>query len=327
MSSNRSSHQKFNCLAIASPSFSKNKILVEEVRHLADRLIINSSGERLGEEQLSEFLKSSNADAVIIGTDSLTAKVIESAKGLRAVGKYGVGLERVDTDALRSKGIFFGYCAGVNRRSVSELILGFILGHQRNIFKSINRMQNGIWDKNGGSQLSEKTVGIVGFGNIGTDLANLLQPFGCKIIAHDVLDKSEKLKQFNGEQLSYRDLLQKADVISFSVPGDDSTKHMFGNNELTLVKPSALVINTARGSVVDFDSISSAVRTNRISGYASDVFPLEPLNSNDYKVEDGFYFTPHIGGNAAEAILQMGRAAIESLREFLASQDNPHVRR
>lgn len=311
--------KQFDCLAIASPSFCRDEALVSEAGSLARRLVTNSTGERLGEADLIRFLKESRADALIIGTDSLTASVLDSAPHLKAIGKYGVGLDRVDLEAIKRKGIFFGYQSGVNKRSVSELTLCFMLGHQRNIFRSITRMQNAEWTKDGGSQLSATTVGIIGFGHIGTDLAEILRPFQCKLLVHDILDKSKEASKFGALQVSYEDVIKNSDILTFHVPGGAATHHMFGEREIKMSKPSALVINTARGSVIDFDATAAAIRERRLGGFASDVFPKEPLLSSHFKVKDGFYFTPHIGGNATEAVLAMGRAAIDGLKHYLNS--------
>ncbi len=308
--------KKFRCLVIPSPSFSKHPVLVKETEPLAEKIILNSEGKRFDEAELLKFLSQNNADAAIIGTDPLTAAVVEKLTHLKAIGKYGVGKDNVDVAALKSKGIHFGWEGGVNKRSVSELSLGFMLGHQRNIFRSINRMQYGEWTKNGGFQLSEKTVGIVGFGHIGTDLAALLKPFSCKIVIHDILDKSRECTQHQAHQVTYDELLKTADIISFHVPGGPTTKNMFSQKEISKSKPSTLVINTARGSIINFDDVTRAVNSHQLGGYASDVFPVEPLNSTEFTVEKGFYFTPHIGGNADEAILNMGRAAIRGLMEY-----------
>lgn len=308
----------FNCLAIASPSFCRDQTLINEAKALTKKLVTNQTGERLGEAELTRFLKETGADGLIIGTDSLTAGVINAAPNLKAIGKYGVGLDRVDLDAVKARGIHFGYQAGVNKRSVSELTLCFMLGHQRNIFRSVNRMENAQWTKDGGSQLSGSTIGIIGFGNIGTDLADVLKPFNCKLLVHDILDKSKEAAKLGAQQVTYDEVLKNSDILTFHVPGNPSTHHMFGEKEILLTKPSALIINTARGSVIDFEAAAMAVRNNRLAGYASDVFPKEPLLSSDFKIEEGFYFTPHIGGNAAEAVLAMGRAAIDSLKQYLS---------
>ena len=306
----------FECLVIPSPSFSKHKTLVNEASVLAKKIILNDTGVRYDEGALLALLNNSNADAAIIGTDPLSANVISSLNHLKAIGKYGVGCDNVDVSALKSKGIHFGWEGGVNRRSVSELVLGFMLGHQRNIFRSIDRMGRGSWQKNGGVQLSEKTIGIVGFGFIGTDVAKLLQPFGCKLLVHDILDKSKECRELNAEQVSYEALLRSSDIVTFHVPGGTGTKEMFSAREVALVQNHALIINTARGSIVEFRDVTEAVKKSQIGAYASDVFPVEPLISTDYSIESGFYFSPHIGGNADEAILAMGRAAIRGLKDF-----------
>ena len=306
----------FDCLAVPSPSFSKHKVLVAEAKTLAKRLVTNDAGMKFDETTLAKFLNDAKADAAIIGTDPLSAKVISTLTHLKAIGKYGVGCDNVDIPALKAKGIHFGWEGGVNRRSVSELALGFMLGHQRNIFRSIDRMQNASWQKDGGVQLSEKTVGIVGFGFIGTDLAKLLKPFGCEILVHDILDKTSNCRDIGAKQVAYDDLISRADIVSFHVPGGAATREMFGTKEISKAKRNLLVINTARGQIIDFDAVTKAVMDRKIAGYASDVFPDEPLSSSNFKIESGFYFTPHIGGNADEAVLAMGRVAIKGLRDF-----------
>jgi phosphoglycerate dehydrogenase-like enzyme len=306
----------FDCLAISSPSFSQHSLLVSEASALANRVVTNTLGTKFDETALAQFLNDAKADAAIIGTDPLSATVISSLQHLKAIGKYGVGCDNVDVPELKRKGIHFGWAGGVNRRSVSELALGFMLGHQRNIFRSVDRMQRGVWQKQGGVQLSEKTIGIVGFGYIGTDLAALLRPFGCQILVHDILDKREDCRKFSATQVPFDELLTRSDVITLHVPGGPATRGLIGKNELARVKANLLLINTARGEIVDFAITQSAVKNHQIAGYASDVFPAEPLLSNDFSIENGFYFTPHIGGNAQEAVLAMGRAAIEGLRSF-----------
>jgi len=311
------SSKLFDCIAISSVSFCKNALLVAEARKLAKRVILNDAGQRFDETGMINFIKDLNADAVIIGVDPCSAKVIDAAKNLKAIGKYGVGCDNVDLEYLKQKGIYFAWQGGVNRRSVSELALGFMLGHQRNIFRGIDRMQHASWQKDGGRQLSEKTIGIIGFGFIGTDLAKLLAPFNCKILIHDILDKTNECQALNARQVAYEELLKKSDIISFHVPGGAATKHMFSDAQIKITKPGALIVNTARGSIIDFKATSNAVRLGFLSGYASDVFPEEPFLSKDYPVEAGFYFTPHIGGNAQEAILSMGLSAVDGLRAYL----------
>jgi D-3-phosphoglycerate dehydrogenase len=303
----------FDCVAVPSPSFSKNKTLVSELQQVARRVVLNEGGVKFDEARLTQFLNEHKADGAIIGTDPLSSHVISNLKHLRSVGKYGVGCDNVDVEALKKANIYFGWEGGVNRRSVSELALGFMLGHARNIFKSVTRMQASQWEKNGGFQISGKTIGIVGFGFIGTDLATLLKPFGCTVLVNDIMDKSSEARALGAKQVSYLEILEKSDVITFHVPGGALTKHLFGAPEIAKTKPTCLIINTARGHICDFNAVTSAVKSGRLGGYAADVFPEEPLIQNQLTVEQGFYFSPHIGGNAEEAVLAMGRAAIKGL--------------
>lgn len=309
--------KKFRCIAVTSPSFSKHKILVSETAELANRMIINDSNVKWTEDSIVDWLNTNEVDAVIVGTDPFHRDVIAKLKHVKAVGKYGVGCDNVDIPELASRGIFFGWEGGVNRRSVTELALTFMLGHSRNIFRTMDKMQQGHWDKNGGSQLSDKKVGIVGLGYIGTDLARLLKALGSTVFYCDVVDKSKVATELGISSMPYEEMVKTVDIISFHVPGGKLTHHMFGVAQIKQANPKLLVVNTARGHVVEFNATVSAVKEGRLGGYASDVFPEEPLHSKDFAVSSGFYFTPHIGGNAEEAVLAMGRSAIKGLRDYL----------
>lgn len=310
--------KKFRCIAVASSSFSKNQKLVSEASELAEKIIINPFSKNWTDASIVEWLNDCKADAVIIGTDPFHKDVIEQLLHVRAVGKYGVGCDNVDIDELRSRSIHFGWEAGVNKRSVSELTLGFMLGHCRNIFRTTDKMQNGVWEKNGGFQLSDRTIGIVGLGHVGCDLAKILKVFGAKVFYHDILDKSLEANKLGITKLSYDEMIRIADIITFHVPGGTATTGMFSAEQIKSARPNLLVVNTARGKVIDFPAIAAAVKAKKIAGYASDVFPEEPFHSEEFRIQDGFYFTPHIGANTEESILAMGRSAIKGLRDYLS---------
>ncbi|MCX6123940.1 MAG: hypothetical protein NTV34_04215 [Proteobacteria bacterium] len=312
---------KFRSLVVASPSFSKNSLLVAEAGKLADRLTVNSEATKWSESSLKEWLLRHEADGVIIGTEAMSRFVIDDLPLLKAVGKYGVGCDNIDLKALADRRVYFGWEGGVNRRSVSELVLSFMLGHCRNVFSSVSHMQQGRWLKEGGVHLSGRTIGIVGLGFIGTDLAKILAPFGCNLLYCDIVDRSREAKELGVKVVTYRDLIAQSDIVSFHVPGGAETKNMFGVAELSIAKRDLLVINTSRGGVVDLEATVEAVRKKRIGGYAADVFPVEPMQSSEFSIHDGFYFTPHIGGNAEEAVLAMGRSAIKMLRIWLSRTD------
>ena len=305
-------------VAITSISFSKSVDLLAELASHGLEPYPNRSGQKLEGQNLISFLRDSGARAAIVGLEPIDLQTLEQCQELRFISKYGVGLDNLDQEALRQRGVGLGWTGGVNRRSVSELALGFALGHFRNIVPSIIKMRQGIWEKAGGQQLSDATVGIVGFGHIGTDLAALLRPFGCRILYSDILDKSAIAADLGASPASYEEILAKADVITFHVPSTPLTKGMFGRRELGLVKANALIINTARGDIVDFVPTATAVRDGRLGGFAADVFIDEPQDLHSWADVPQLYFTPHIGGNAQEAILAMGRSAISHVVAFFA---------
>lgn len=260
------------------------------------------------------------ATMALIGRERLDRKSLEQLPKLKFIAKYGVGLDNLDDEACADLGISIGWTGGVNRRSVAELVLAFSLMHCRNVEHSMQLLRRGIWEKNGGRQLSQCRFGIVGFGHIGQDLASLLRPLGCEIFYNDILDKSIEARQLGARRLDYESLLATCDIISFHVPSTAATRPLFAGNSIALCRPQTLIINTARGDIVDFAQVTAAVLNGQLGGYAADVFPVEPCQLDALMSQSSkLYFTPHIGGNAREAVLAMGRAALAHLRGFLTA--------
>ncbi len=305
-------------LAITSPSFSTNTFLMKEASSIEGiTCIANTDQLRFNEDSLIDYLKS--AEIAIIGTEPITDKVLDFCTNLKAICKYGVGMNNLDLKAISDRKLFLGASQGVNRRSVAELVMGFLIGHFRNLIPSVYKMSQGNWLKEGGRELSSAVIGIVGFGAIGQDLALLLKGFGCRVLCCDILDKSKEARLLAATQVSYKDLLTQSNGISFHVPLTPQTHGIFGTNEIALVQKDTFVVNTSRGEVVDFLDVCQGVASKKLGGFASDVFPQEPFTT-PYPVGDRFYFTPHIGGNSKEAILAMGQAALSHVRQYLASR-------
>jgi len=306
-------------VAVASPSFSRSKLLMSELRAIEGiKVVVNDQGSRFDEDGLADFLAESRAEAAIVGLEPLTRRVLERCPQLKVVCKYGVGLDNVDEAALSARRITLGWTGGVNRRSVTELALAFALGHMRNVTSSVVKMAGGTWDKNGGRQLSDACVGIVGFGYVGTDFTRILRALGSRVLVHDILDKSKEAKAPGAEIASYDDIVRTADVISFHTPLTEQTNGMYGPKQIEQSRRGALIINTARGGIVDFEAVCAAVESGRLGGFATDVFPHEPYDASRLGKVAGLYFTPHIGGNAEEAVIAMGRSALGHLKTYLA---------
>ena len=172
---------------------------------------------------------------------------------------------------------------------------------------------SGTWRQHVGGLLSGRTVGIIGCGFIGKDLVELLQPWGCTILANDILDFPDFFARYGVTPVGLEELLQRSDVVTLHVPLDESTRNMISADRLLLMKPSAILINAARGGLVDEAALKAMLIEKRLAAAAFDVFAVEPPQDVELIALPNFLVTPHIGGSAEEAILAMGRAAIDGL--------------
>ena len=303
-------------VAVASISFSANQSLISELSAIGVEVVRNVEGRRFKtEEALAEFIGS--AEYAVVGVEPVGEAVIAACPNLEMVAKYGVGRDNLDEPALEAAGVKVGWTGGINRRSVTELTLAFALGHLRNVWPSVSLMRRGQWVKVGGRELSGCTFGIVGLGHVGSDVARIVRTFGATVVYRDIVDRSVIAEELGLRSMEYEELLQESDVVSFHVPGTPLTEEMFGEAQIAHVKPSTLVINTSRGSVIQFAETVDAVRDGRLGGFATDVFPNEPFDASAFVGDDRLYFTPHIGGSSRESIMAMGRSAIHHLRQHL----------
>ena len=304
--------------AVSAASFCKNSQLIEELTADFPDAKLNRTGSVIQGQELIEFL--SGYRAAIVGTELISQQILDSLPSLEFIAKYGVGLDNIDQQALKRRGIGLGWTGGVNRRSVSEMALAFMIGLCRNLFLTSTKLRGGEWDKRGGFQLSEKTVGIIGCGHVGHDLLQLLQPFGCNVLIYDILDKSDVCKEFGARQVSLDELLETSDVVSLHVPLTDQTREMVNATFLQQMQNHAYLINTSRGYVVKESDLSAALKSGVIAGAALDVYQREPADDLDFLSLPNLVCTPHIGGNAVEAVLAMGRSAIFHVRDWAAKQ-------
>jgi phosphoglycerate dehydrogenase-like enzyme len=301
-------------VAVTSISFGKSDLLRNKLQQAFPNAIFNEEGRRFNEVELIEFLK--DADAAVVGIEPITDLVLSKTSQLKIISKYGVGLDSIDQEAMKRRNIALGWTGGVNRKSVSELTLCFMLGLCRNVFRSGYYLKQSKWEKDGGWQLSGKTVGIIGCGNIGSDVINLLAPLKCTLLVHDILDKSEFCRKHKASQTNLGNLIAKSDLISMHVPHTPLTDKMLNKNFFDRMKPTSFLINTCRGSVVDQEALKNALIKGDIKGAALDVFAEEPPSDEKFLSLPNLMVTPHIGGNAKEAIEAMGRSAIDHLVAF-----------
>lgn len=298
-------------VAVCSRSFSQNPTLRAELLTRYQHVTFNDAGRQLTGEDLVEFLR--EHDKAIVALETIDASLLSRLPELKVVSKFGVGLDMLDLEAMKKNGVRLGWTAGVNKRAVSELVVAFSILMLRKVPAANLEVREGVWRQHKGSLLSGKTVGIIGCGPVGRDVAFLMQAFGCEILVNDVADTSEFCLQHQAVGVSLGELLGKADVVTIHTPLNNSTRNLLNAENLALMKPGAILVNLARGGLVDEQALKSMLRDGRLAAAAFDVFAQEPPADQELIRLPNFLATPHIGGSAHEAILAMGRAAIEGL--------------
>ena len=298
-------------LVIASRSFSKHPVLRKEVLKRYPNAKFNDEGLSLNGESLIEFLD--GHEKAITALEKIDDSILKLLPNLKVIGKYGVGLDMIDLHAMKRHGVNLGWTGGVNKRSVSELVISYSIALlHRTIFANAE-VRKGKWYQVKGRQLSDCTVGIIGCGHVGKDLVELLQPFNCKILANDVLDFKDFYKKYEVTSVGLEELIRKSDIVTLHLPLDKSTRNILNSDKLSLLKDDAVLINLARGGLIDEVALKELLNNNKIAGAALDVFEVEPPVDPSFATMDNVLITPHIGGSTEEAILAMGMAAIEGL--------------
>ncbi|MDE2510373.1 MAG: phosphoglycerate dehydrogenase [Elusimicrobia bacterium] len=298
-------------VAVCSRSFSKHPVLRAELLALYPTVTFNDAGASLKGDALVEFL--TGHEKAIVALETVDDAVLARLPELRVISKYGVGLDTLDLAALRARGKRLGWTGGVNRRSVSELVISFMIAMLRRVPAANREVLSGTWRQHVGGNLTGRTVGIVGCGHIGQDLAPLLRAFGCRVLVHDVRSFPEFYAKHGLEPVDLETLLVRSDVVTLHVPLDETTRGMLDARRLALLKPSAVLVNAARGGLVDEMALKRMLMENRLAGAAFDVFASEPPRDLELLGLPNFLATPHIGGSSEEAVLAMGRAAIRGL--------------
>jgi phosphoglycerate dehydrogenase-like enzyme len=298
-------------VAVCSRSFSSNVVLRAELLARYAKVTFNDAGRQLSGDALVEFLQ--GHDKAITALEVIDHSILGRLPELKVIGKYGVGLDMIDLAAMRAHGKRLGWTAGVNRRSVSELVISSAISMLRHVPAAQREVVLGTWRQQVGGNLSGRTVGIVGCGHVGKDLVLLLRAFQCPILVSDIVDFPDFYAAQGIEPVDLETLLRRSDVVTLHIPLNESTRGLLDARRLALLKPTAVLINTARGGLVDEAALKHMLRERRLAAAAFDVFAQEPPADQELLALPNFLATPHIGGSAQEAILAMGRAAIRGL--------------
>ncbi len=274
----------------------------------------------LSEEALIEKIR----DVHFIGIRSrtqLTQAVLAAADKLQAIGCFCIGTNQVDLDAALIKGVPVFNAPFSNTRSVAELVIGQAILLLRGIPQKNAQVHRGVWEKiaTGSYETRGKKLGLIGYGNIGSQLSVLAESMGMKVYLYDIVNK---LPLGNATQLhSLKELLKSCDVVSLHVPETPQTFNMMGEEQIGWMKKGAILINASRGTVVDIEALAAALESGRLSGAAVDVFPVEPRSNDEEFVSplrkfDNCILTPHVGGSTIEAQENIGLEVCEKLIKY-----------
>lgn len=303
-------------IKVTSTAFSSHVGLRERLLSSFPDAHFNELGTRIAPEKLVPFL--SDAHGVILGLDNMDARVIDQLDSVEIIAKYGVGLDNIDVGHARLRGKVIGWTPGVNRHAVAEMTVAFMIGLLRNIFQGGLKLKAGLWDKNGGLELSGRTVGLIGAGNIGAEVLRLLQPFHCTLLVNDIVDKGLLARSYGARQVHFDEILSESDIISLHVPLTEQTANLFDFEQFKRMKRNSFLINTSRAPIVVQSALKRALQEGVIGGAASDVFSEEPPADRELIELPNHFATPHIGGNSREAVEAMGMAAIAHLESHFA---------
>ncbi|MGV9796729.1 phosphoglycerate dehydrogenase [Mycobacterium sp. NPDC003449] len=271
------------------------------------------------EEELIELL--TDVDAVVAASDPFTASVLAAAPALRVIARTGVGFDAIDVDAASERGIVVCNAPGVNRQSVAELTLAFLLMCARHINPVVADVRSGGWGRPSGTELAGTTLGVVGLGAIGRAVAHLATAFGMRVLAHDQVIDNAYVDEHGIEVVPLERLLNLSDFVSLHLFLGPQTHHLIDAERLALMKPTAYLINTSRGPIVDEAALVDALRNNVIAGAALDVVEAEPLPPDaPIRTLPNVVLTPHIGGSTRQARDRSGLIAARCVIQVLRGE-------
>jgi D-3-phosphoglycerate dehydrogenase/(S)-sulfolactate dehydrogenase len=276
------------------------------------------------EDELIDLLR--GIDGVIVSSDPFTAKVLEASPQLKVISRTGVGYDAIDIKAATKRGIIVCNTPGVNRHAVAEWTFALLLSCTRKLKENQAEVRKGGWTRHEGMDLAEKTLGLVGLGTVGKEVAQRASAFEMRILACDVIRDAQFAEAHHVDFVPLEELLRESDFVSLHAFLNDKTRHLINAERLSLMKPTAFLINTARGGIVDTEALCRALAEKRIAGAALDVFEGEPLRGDSpLRALENVYLSPHVGGATADARRLSGSMGAENLICALKGERPPGI--
>jgi D-3-phosphoglycerate dehydrogenase len=285
----------------------------------------------LDEQQMLDLVAEHGGfDGLLNGDDEITAKVIdamlEAPTPLRVIAKYGIGLDSIDVDHATAKGIPVLFTPGVNHTTVAEHALGLMVGLAKHFWVHLSAVKGGQWKRVTGTELAGKTIAVLGMGRIGKELLIRAMACGMKPMGFDVYWDEDFAKEHGVRRAeSIAEALREADVVSLHLPLTDETKHVINAESLATMRDGAMLINTARGGLIDEQAVAEACKSGKLGGYAGDVLDQEPMRTpHPFQEVDNVLITPHVGSRTVESVGRQAMRATKNLVNYLEG-DNDYI--
>lgn len=268
-------------------------------------------------ELVRELVK--DVDVYVVGVDKIDREIMEAAPKLKLIVKHGVGFDNIDLECAKEKGIAVTYARGCNSQSVAELTVALMLSVCRGIPWHSEEVRSGGWSLFMGHELCGKTLGLIGYGNIGSRVARIAQAFGMEVLAFDPYVEADVLRKAGICSKTMKEVLRESDFVSLHAPATKENRNLINKETLKLMKSTSYLINTARGELVDEEALAIAIEEKRLQGAAMDVFKTEPP-SQKFSSLERTVFTPHLGACTVDSAKNLSRMSFKNVMNFKNNQ-------
>lgn len=280
-------------------------------------------GKGLSEKELLGLI--GGVDGLLTGVDKVTRKVIQSADKLKVISKFGAGVDNIDVGAATERGIIVTNTPATNSDAVADMAFALIFAVARRIPYACDKVRNGQWPLMVGVEVWNKTIGIIGLGQIGKRVAMRATGFNMEILTYEKFPDQEFIRENKIKLVPLNQLLRESDFVSIHVPLTHETENLIGPDQLEMMKPTAFLINTSRGRIVDEDALYAALKSGQIAGAAFDVLKEEPPRERRLLELENMVVTPHISFMTREAITHMEKLSAQNLIDVLRGDYPPHI--
>ena len=276
--------------------------------------------------EVSELIaKVGQADAWIVGSYPIQTALLEDVPRLQIIAKHGVGIDNIDVPTATKKGILVATAPGSNDQAVADLTLGLLLSLVRKIPQANASVKSGRWERFKGFGLAGKTIGIIGLGRIGLNVAKRVKGFDMEILGYDLFWSEERAREIGIIRVDFETLIDKSDVITLHVPRTRETEGLIGEHQIARMKAGVWVVNTSRGRIIDEKPMCRALVSGKVAGYATDVFETEPPEGNPLLSLTNVVATPHIGSYTDDALRMLGDSTVDTILKVFRGEKSEFI--